>query len=236
MAEIILEAQDLDHSYETGKPILQGINLCLHEEEAIVVEGPSGVGKTTLLEILGTMRSPSAGQVKLMGEEIYNGNQSRLAQLRGRWLGFVFQESLLLPDLTIYENCRLAVVLSGRDWGSSRIWERFVLLMEALRLDPDRSAARPAQLSTGERQRVAVVRALMHEPRIIIADEPTGNLDIDSSELLLDLFLPLVNEESTGIIVATHDPLMAQSIGDRYLIEDKKLKRLEEQNRERSET
>ncbi len=233
MAEIILEAQEIEHSYEPGKPILRGINLRLHEGEAIVVEGPSGVGKTTLLEILGTMRSPSAGQVKLMGEGIYNGKQSHLAELRGRWLGFVFQESLLLPDLTIYENCRLAVVLSGRDWGDSRIRGRFEWLMEALRLDPGRASDRPAQLSTGERQRVAVVRALMHEPRIIIADEPTGNLDIDSSELLLDLFLPLVNEESTGIIVATHDPLMAQSIGNRYLIEDKKIKRLEEQKRKK---
>lgn len=223
MAEKILEAKDISHAYESGHPILKDVSFELEAPRAVAIQGPSGVGKTTLLEIMGTMRSPASGTVKVMGEEIYSKGPGKQAAIRGRWLGFVFQESLLLPDLSVWENCRLAVDLAGRGWERSRIREKFVSLMETLGLNPDRGNHRPGQLSTGERQRVAVVRALIHEPKLIFADEPTGNLDNKSSEKLLDLLLPLVQEHDAGIIVATHDPVMAQSIEKNYLLEDCKL-------------
>ncbi len=224
MAENILEATNISHAYETGHPVLNEINFALEKPKAVAIQGPSGVGKTTLLEILGTMRSPGNGTVKIMGTKVYNHGAQRQSQLRGRWLGFVFQESLLLPDLSLWENCRLAVSLAGRTWSETKIRNKFIELMERLGLDPERCNNMPAQLSTGQRQRVAVVRALIHEPKLIFADEPTGNLDNESSEKLLNLLLPLVNKHDAGIIVATHDPVMAQSIKENYYLEDCKLK------------
>ncbi|MFP4687295.1 MAG: ABC transporter ATP-binding protein [bacterium] len=219
MAEVVLQASDVSHSYEQGHPILQDIDFSLSRGQSVAVQGPSGVGKTTLLEILGTMRSPSEGQVLLAGEEVYKLPLGARARLRGRKLGFVFQESLLLPDLTVWENCRLAVVLSGCRWGKEKIWQRFKELLESLGLSTARADSLPGQLSTGERQRVAVVRSLMHNPVLLIADEPTGNLDSGSSEKLMDLLLPLVEEEEAALLVATHDPVLAESLGSVYEIQ-----------------
>ncbi len=218
MAEVVLEAKNVAHSYEEGHPILQDVNFTLRQGESVAVQGPSGVGKTTLLEILGTMREPSEGVVKLYGDEVYSLSLGERALLRGQRLGFVFQESLLLPDLTLWENCRLAVVLSGCGWSKDKIWARFKELMECLGLSAKRADSRPGEMSTGERQRVAVVRSLMHKPVLLIADEPTGNLDTESSEKLMDLLLPLAREENAGILVATHDSVLAGSLGSIYEI------------------
>ena len=219
MGDIVLSAAGVCHSYEQDHPILKGIDFSLKRGESIAVQGPSGVGKTTLLEILGTMRAPREGTVRLCGENVYDLSLGERARLRGRSLGFVFQESLLLPDLTIWENCRMAVVLSGLGWTKSKIWTRFVELLEALGLSADRANSRPGELSTGERQRVAVARSLMHNPALLIADEPTGNLDSASSEKLMELLLPLVSDERAAILVATHDPVLAQSLGSIYSLE-----------------
>ncbi|MGM0381062.1 MAG: ABC transporter ATP-binding protein, partial [bacterium] len=198
MAEIILEARDIFFKYEEDSPILRDVNFSLTSGETVAIQGPSGEGKTTLLEIMGTMRKPDRGKIVLGGENVYQKNAGERARLRGQWLGFVFQESLLMPDLTAWENCRLAVVLSNRNWPVEKIRDRFKELMEALGLSLEKGESRPSQLSSGERQRVAVVRGLMHNPALLVADEPTGNLDRKASDRLMDLLKPLARSNRTG--------------------------------------
>ncbi len=225
MAEVILEGSDIYFSYEEDHPILEDVGFTLTEGETVAIQGPSGEGKTTLLEILGTMRQPDSGRVTLGGERIYNNSPGERARLRGRWLGFVFQESLLLPDLTAWENCRLAVVLSSRNWPVDKIRQRFEELIAALGLPADKASSRPSQLSSGERQRVAVVRGLMHDPALLVADEPTGNLDRKASDRLMELLKPLARRNRTGIIVATHDMRLARGMEKIYRLRDHRLHR-----------
>lgn len=216
---VVLEVENLSHAYETSRTVLKHLHLTLREGDSVAVCGRSGVGKTTLLEILGTMREPTHGTVRLRGESVYDAPVKERSRMRGSYLGFVFQEGHLLPDLSVWENCRLAVILSGRDWGRQRIRERFEWLMDGLGLDPSRGSDRPARFSTGERQRIAVIRALIHRPGLLLADEPTGNLDIETSEQLLDLLFPLIEEDGMGILVATHDPHLAQSLDRNFELE-----------------
>ncbi len=225
MADIILQGSDIYFSYEEEHPILEDVNFSLAEGETVAIQGPSGEGKTTLLEILGTMRQPDGGRITLGGENIYKNTPGERARLRGRWLGFVFQESLLLPDLTAWENCRLAVVLSDRNWPVDKIRNRFEELISALGLPPKKAVSRPSQLSSGERQRVAVVRGLMHDPALLVADEPTGNLDRKASDRLMELLKPLARRNRTGIIVATHDMRLARGMEKIYRLRDHRLHR-----------
>lgn len=218
-AETVLSVRDLSHAYVPERPVLSGISLSLARGNTVAVQGPSGVGKTTLLEIMGTMRTPTSGEVHLMGESVYEVDLARRAGLRGRWLGFVFQEALLLPDLTIWENCRLAVVLADEEGNPGGVRARFEELMAAVGLDPDRADDRPSELSTGERQRLAMVRSLMHRPSVLIADEPTGNLDPSSGGRLVDLLLELGDRSGAAVLVATHDPGVAKSLSCVYRME-----------------
>jgi len=221
--EPVLAVRDLEHAYVPGRPILRGVNLSLSPGDTVAVQGPSGVGKTTLLEIMGTMRTPTAGEVRLRGESVYDAGLARRARMRGRWLGFVFQEALLLPDLTLWENCRLAVVLSGPGTPTAPVRERFEQLMETVGLDPGRAGDRPSQLSTGERQRLAMVRSLMHRPAVLIADEPTGNLDPDSGDRLVELLLELGTRSDAAVLVATHDARVAKSLSCVYRLKHGRL-------------
>lgn len=216
MAETVLEVRNLSHAYDPSRPILQGIDLTLEPGETVAIQGPSGVGKTTLLEIMGTMRTPTSGEVRLKGEPVYEVDLSRRAMLRGRWLGFVFQEALLLPDLTLWENCRLAAALGDSSPSLDAVRDRFRRLMKQVGLDPQRADDRPSQLSTGERQRLAVVRSLMHRPAVLIADEPTGNLDPGSSDRLVELLVALCEQAGAAVLVATHDRRVAKSLSRLY--------------------
>ncbi|MFB6226721.1 MAG: ABC transporter ATP-binding protein [bacterium] len=224
MAESVLKAKAISHSYQSGPAILDDLEFSLNAGETVAIQGRSGVGKTTLLEILGTMREPNEGSVQIGDESVYDLSLSDRAALRGRYIGFVFQEGLLLPDLTLWENCRLAVQLSQRSWSLEKTRKRFEFLMERLGLDPERGNDQPAMLSTGERQRLAVVRALMHGPSILAADEPTGNLDPDSSAKMVDLMLPLAREDETSILIATHDRELADHMETLYRLDEGKLK------------
>ncbi|MFB6355095.1 MAG: ABC transporter ATP-binding protein [bacterium] len=219
----VLEARDVSFAYEADKPILESVQFRVRPRDMIAVEGPSGVGKTTLLEILGTMRQPDSGKVLIKGEEVYQGSLDDRARIRGQYIGFVFQEALLLPDLTVWENCRMAAVLSNKNLDLTAVRDHYRELMETLQLDPNRGDERPSQFSTGERQRIAVVRSLISNPELLIADEPTGNLDQNSSDRLMDLLLPLARDKDVGILVATHDRDLSQSLDTRYLMEGRKL-------------
>lgn len=209
---MILRVSDVAHAYEEGRPVLDDINLTIDEGESLAICGRSGVGKTTLLEIIGTMRQPRSGEVEIMDESVYDASVRDRAIIRGDHLGFVFQEGHLLPDLSVWENCRLAVAMSPREWPRKKIRDRFEELMADLGLDPDRGDQRPAQFSTGERQRIAIARALIHAPELLIADEPTGNLDPTTGDQLMDMLDSLLANRGMGILVATHDRHLAQSL------------------------
>lgn len=226
MDKPLLESKNVKHNYQSGLEILDSIDFSMYPGDTIGIQGKSGVGKTTLLEILGTMREPTEGYVSIEGRSVYELSLQQRAILRGRHLGFVFQEGLLLPDLTLWENCRLAVDLSSRDWPITKVRERFRDLLENLGLDPARSNHLPSQLSTGERQRLAVARALMHDPNVIMADEPTGNLDPESSRQLLDLMLPFADRDRTALLIASHDRSLMDSLSKVYELDEGKLKML----------
>jgi ABC-type lipoprotein export system ATPase subunit len=225
MGSILLETETLSHSYRTGPRILEDIDFELEAGDTVGIQGRSGVGKTTLLEIMGTMRAPTSGSVLYEEKSVYELPVDKRARLRGRYLGFVFQEGLLLPDLTLWENCQLAVELSPKDWLIDRTRARFRSLLERLGLDSDRHDDLPSQLSTGERQRLAVARAFMHEPNFIIADEPTGNLDPESSRQLLDLMLPFAERDRTAIIIASHDRQVTDRLSRVYELREGTLKK-----------
>ncbi len=206
MADPLLICEELGYRYSENAPwVFRDLDFRLNETDRVAIQGTSGVGKTTLLEVLGTMRQPGEGRVILKGEEVYRRGVEGRSRLRGQYLGFVFQESLLMPDLSVWENCRLAVTLSQRSWPVERIRERFESLLEAVGMDPARGSEGPAHFSTGERQRLALVRSIMHRPPLLIADEPTGNLDEETSRTLIDLLLELGERDRMGILVATHD-------------------------------
>ena len=217
MVEPLLSCENLGYRYtEEGNWVFRDLLFRMGDTERVAIQGTSGVGKTTLLEILGTMRGPREGHVFLGGDDVYERGVEGRSDLRGRYLGFVFQESLLLPDLTVWENCRLAVTLSQRSWPIPKIRRRYEELLRSVGLDPDRGSEGPSNFSTGERQRLALVRSVMHQPELLIADEPTGNLDERTSRELIDLLLTIGDRDDMAILVATHDRNLASAM-DRTL-------------------
>ncbi len=185
--------------------VLRGVDLSISAGEFVSIMGPSGSGKTTLLELLGALSRPSEGEVRIEGRPIQDLADAELADLRARRLGFVFQSFHLLPRMTAVRNAALPLVYAGvrRGVREARARQRLEQLGLAHRLDH-----RPSQLSGGERQRVAIARALVNEPAVILADEPTGNLDGETGREILDVFAALHREGRT-LVVVTHDDAVA---------------------------
>ncbi len=201
----ILRAEDIKKSYYMANqeiPVLKGINLSIFEGEMTVVIGPSGVGKSTLLHILGALDRPSSGRVFLKDDAVFDLNENQLAQFRNLTIGFVFQFHHLLPEFSAEENVAMPALIMRKAHGSSI--KKAVNLLKELNLG-HRLDHKPNELSGGEKQRVAVARALMNDPQIILADEPSGNLDLKSGELLHELLLHLAHERGQTIIIATHN-------------------------------
>jgi putative ABC transport system ATP-binding protein len=212
---LIIEVRNLTKTLTSGNhrvEILRGIDLTVQKREVIAIEGPSGSGKSTLLALLAGFDSPTTGSIRLEGEEITEMDEDELALLRGRKLGFVFQSYNLIPTLTAEENVMLPIELRG---DSSRAQERARGLLDAVGLQ-ERFSHYPAQLSGGEQQRVALARAFAGSPAILLADEPTGNLDSVTGRTVLDLLLGLNRKEGTTVVLVTHDPALSR-LADRII-------------------
>ncbi len=211
----ILEAEALSKTFLLGDreiPVLDRVSLTIAPGEFVVINGRSGSGKTTLLTLLSGLDRPTAGRVLIDAGDITNLSEDRLAPLRNRTFGFVFQSFHLVPSLTALENVTLPAELSGDPTATPRAEDllRRVGLWE-------RRANYPSQLSGGEKQRVAISRALINRPRLIFADEPTGNLDSASGEAVLALLLALRREENSALVLVTHSPEIAR-LADRVLL------------------
>ena len=207
----ILEAQAIDKAYRIGHdsiPVLRGANLAVQPGERVAIVGLSGAGKSTLLHVLGGLDQPDAGHVRIDGADVYGLSSGKRTRLRARSIGFVFQSYHLLPELDVLENVMLPALAYGglprRRQGLKRARE----LLDAVGL-ADRADHRPLELSGGEQQRAALVRALMNGPRLILADEPTGNLDDTTGTRVLDQLFALVSEQGSALVMVTHNLEMA---------------------------
>jgi lipoprotein-releasing system ATP-binding protein len=221
---VILSAQGIHKVFETDVErlhVLRGVDLEVERGQIICVVGPSGVGKSTLLHILGTLDRPTEGSVRLNSEDLFSRDDRELAIIRNRYIGFVFQYHHLLPDFTARENILIPVMIQHKI--SPYDIEKASLLLRTLGLT-EREHHRPAELSAGERQRVAIAKALINDPLIVFADEPTGSLDRHSSEQLYQLMFNLARERETAFLVVTHDESLTQQGDHVYRLEEGQLK------------
>lgn len=202
MSEKILIAKDIHKAFTLGVnniEVLKGINLELERGELVTLLGPSGAGKSTLMNILGGISSPTIGTVYLNGSDLYKLNDSNLSLMRNRKIGFVFQFYNLLPDFTALENVLMPAMIAGKDET-----ERAKELLNELGLG-SRLQHRPGELSGGEQQRVGMARALINNPDILLADEPTGNLDTENARRLIDLFVRINITRKQTVLLVTHN-------------------------------
>jgi predicted ABC-type transport system involved in lysophospholipase L1 biosynthesis ATPase subunit len=214
MSDVVIETIDLHRSYKIGRKsieVLHGIDLRIHKGEKVFLCGPSGAGKTTLLYTLAGLEHPEKGSVHIDGVDLYKLGRTEQARFRNQRIGYVFQNYHLLPELTALENVAVPGAISGRE--SSELALR-ALERVGLR---DRMDHLPAELSGGEQQRVAIARAIANEPKVLFADEPTGNLDSRNSAEIMDILLALADEHHVTLVVVTHDQNLAQ-VGDRTLV------------------
>ncbi|HTP41589.1 MAG TPA: ABC transporter ATP-binding protein [Nitrospiria bacterium] len=206
---VIIQAVDLQKSFPivSGRlPVIKGISLSIHRGELLTIVGPSGAGKSTLLHLLGGLDRPSGGRVLVNGEAIEQLKDLELAQFRNRTIGFIFQFHHLLADFSALENVLLPQLIAGRS--KSGATEKATALLTAVGLG-GRLTHRPGELSGGEQQRVAVARALALDPPIILADEPTGNLDTHTSDDVFGLLKGLCREHSLTLVMVTHNEKLA---------------------------
>ncbi|GAB4150243.1 MAG: ABC transporter ATP-binding protein [Ignavibacteriales bacterium] len=213
----ILKCSCVNKSFVTAENeklhILKDVSLSVNENKVTVIIGASGAGKSTFLHILGGLDKPDAGEVILFGQDLYKLKNDELANFRNKNIGFVFQFHHLLPEFSAEENVMIPLLISGKNKSEAR--KRSRELLEIVGLEKRRTH-KPAELSGGESQRVAVARALACNPKIIFADEPTGNLDSVNSQILNQLFLDLKNELKINFLIVTHNPELMK-IGDEII-------------------
>lgn len=208
----MLVAQGITKSF--GKlPILKGVDLCVKKGEIISIVGPSGAGKSTLLHIIGSLSQPDGGSIKIKGVDLFKLSSSKLSAFRNQNIGFIFQFHHLLPEFTALENVCIPALIAKK--GKKESEQKALGLLEMLGL-AHRVHHKPAELSGGEQQRVAVARALINDPAIILADEPSGNLDSESASALNQLFVDLRERLNQTFIIVTHNETLA-NIADRKI-------------------
>ncbi len=223
MTNPTLEAIDIRKVYQTLMEeivVLESVSFSMNAGENLAIVGPSGSGKSTLLQILGTLDAPTSGTVRIGGQDPYQLNENQQARFRNQRIGFIFQDHHLLPQWNVLENTLLPALASGKP--SQEVRNRAISLLERVGLK-DRMTHLPSQLSGGERERVAVARALVLKPMIVLADEPTGNLDQQSAENIARLLLEVPQEENTILIVVTHSTSLAARMQKRYELRNRQL-------------
>lgn len=201
----MIELQGITKSFGSLQ-VLKGIDLTIDKGEVVSIVGPSGAGKTTLLQIMGTLDKPDTGRILLNGTEINQLKERELAAFRNREIGFVFQFHQLLPEFTALENVTIPALIQGVSSGEAR--RRAVEMLEFMGLS-ERASHKPAELSGGEKQRVAVARALINHPSVVLADEPSGSLDTHNKEELHRLFFELRDKLGQTFVIVTHDEGLA---------------------------
>jgi lipoprotein-releasing system ATP-binding protein len=223
MSNEIIRTKGLTKVFETdGSRViaLKGIDLVINKGEALGIVGVSGSGKSTLLHILGTLDRPTDGEVFYRGEDVFLRNDDELAVFRNREIGFVFQFHYLLPEFSSLENVMMPLLIQGIDTKQAK--ETAATILKRVGLG-ERLRHRPGELSGGEQQRVAIARAVSLKPQVILADEPTGNLDLETGNSVLDLFLELNEEEEITVALVTHNPALAMRLGRRIRLSDGKI-------------
>lgn len=216
----MIEAKNIHKLYGNNKkplPVLKGIDLKVGEGEFVIIAGPSGAGKSTLLNILGGLDTPSSGKVILDGEDIYSLSDEELSGKRNRGIGFVFQFYHLLSELTALENALLPGLIKKEQYDKVRNVAMELLVQTGL---GDRANHYPSQLSGGEKQRVAVVRSLINNPKLLLCDEPTGNLDSQSGEGIISLIRKINAQNKMTVVLVTHNMDLAKSADKVYHLKD----------------
>jgi putative ABC transport system ATP-binding protein len=206
----VTKIENVTRIYKIGKletQALRGVNLSIQSGEFTALVGPSGSGKTTLLQLMGCLDQPTSGHVYINGKDVSQLDRNQRADMRRGTIGFVFQFFALIPTLTAYENVEMPLLLTGK--GAAERRERVTRLLESVDLS-DRAHHRPDQLSGGEQQRVAIARALSTQPSLILADEPTANLDTPNGKQVMEIMTRLNQETGVTFVFATHDPRVIQ--------------------------
>jgi len=218
MGEIILQAKNIDKSFSNGKTklsVLKNFSLDVEVGQIITIMGQSGSGKTTALNILGTLDQADAGELSINGKQVHDMNETELSTIRNRDIGFVFQFHHLLPEFSAIENILMPTWINGVDDRRDRALD----LIEKMGLS-ERKDHFPSQLSGGERSRVAVARALMNKPKLVLADEPTGNLDEKNANKLIDLLGKINKDFHQAIVLTTHNPKIARIGHKQFFLEN----------------
>lgn len=227
MFDTILEIKDIKKQYEIGKnnylTVINGANLILERKKISVIVGASGAGKSTLLHIAGALDNPTSGEVFFEKKSIFSLSQSKLAEFRSKRLGFIFQFHHLLPEFTAQENVAIPLMIGGES--KKNALKKAEGLLEVVGLS-ERLTHKPSALSGGEQQRTAVARAMANNPELILADEPTGNLDSKNAEIINEIFIKLRDEFNKTLLIVTHNNSLMEIADTQYLMKDGKIEKI----------
>ncbi|WP_455207386.1 ABC transporter ATP-binding protein [Kaarinaea lacus] len=217
----LVSAQQIIKTYQTGDvsvPAIKGVDFTIDPASFVSFVGPSGSGKSTLLNMIGCLDHPSSGVLKVLDQDVAKLDRHAAAKFRGDHIGFVFQDFNLIPVLTTYENIEYPLMMV-QNWAPPKRRERVMELLQAVGME-DQAKKRPDQLSGGQKQRVAVARALVTHPKLVLADEPTANLDHDTAYRIIDLMKSMRDEFGSTFIFSTHDPKIMKEAEETFVLED----------------
>ncbi len=223
MSELLLQVKQVCKTYQDAQvetQVLNNVDLAVYKGEQLAIIGSSGSGKSTLLHIIGTLDVPTSGEVLLAGQDLYQLSAKQQARLRNQDLGFIYQFHHLLPEFSALENVAMPGFIAGAN--RAQTLERAEQLLDRVGLS-HRLNHTPAELSGGERQRVAIARALINQPKLVLADEPTGNLDAKSGDAIYELITELAQSLGTAFVVVTHDPKLAARMDRQLTMSDGRL-------------